>query len=236
MGDVVMFDIAEGVRANPRHARRSTARAIPAPTPTRRSTARSACHRRRSRKPSMSRDDLLSIVSGHGQVGAGIEIRATPSSSASPTRLTPWCGRCRASTCAKEVVMAGVLGPRFRFFLAGNSTSDRRRHRVRARRPRRHHGAADQIFHRRRHPLPDLVKMGWTSQARIDKSTAPATAAPDRQPAEDRFGVLCRQLAIAMAEATCAKKRVLPCAWLNGEYTPEGHLCRRAVVIGSRGV
>ena len=72
-------------------------------------------------------------------------------------------------------------------------------------------------------PLPDLVKMGWTSQARIDEivdrtrngggeivsllKTGSAFYAPAAS-------------AIAMAESYLRdKKRVLPAAsWLNGEY------------------
>jgi malate dehydrogenase len=49
------------------------------------------------RKPGMSRDDLLGInLKVMEQVGAGIKKYAPAlSSSASPTRSTPWCGRCR---------------------------------------------------------------------------------------------------------------------------------------------
>jgi malate dehydrogenase len=90
-------------------------------------------------------------------------------------------------------------------------------------------------------PLPDLVKMGWTSQARIDEivdrtrnggaeivnllKTGSAFYAPAAS-------------AIAMAESYLRdKKRVLPCAaYLNGEYGVNGLYVGVPVVIGANGV
>src|SRR5216683_889336 len=90
-------------------------------------------------------------------------------------------------------------------------------------------------------PLPDLVKMGWTSQARIDEivdrtrnggaeivnllKTGSAFYAPAAS-------------AIAMAESYLRdKKRVLPCAaYLNGEYGVKDMYVGVPVVIGSKGV
>jgi malate dehydrogenase len=90
-------------------------------------------------------------------------------------------------------------------------------------------------------PLPDLVKMGWTSQARIDEivdrtrnggaeivnllKTGSAFYAPAAS-------------AIAMAESFLRdKKRVLPCAaYLNGEYGVKDMYVGVPVVIGSKGV
>ena len=90
-------------------------------------------------------------------------------------------------------------------------------------------------------PLPDLVKMGWTSQARIDEivdrtrnggaeivnllKTGSAFYAPAAS-------------AIAMAESYLKdKKRVLPCAaYLNGEYSVKDMYVGVPVVIGSKGV
>jgi len=89
--------------------------------------------------------------------------------------------------------------------------------------------------------LPDLVKMGWTSQARIDEivdrtrnggaeivnllKTGSAFYAPAAS-------------AIAMAESYLKdKKRVLPCAaYLNGEYGVKDMYVGVPVVIGSKGV
>jgi malate dehydrogenase len=90
-------------------------------------------------------------------------------------------------------------------------------------------------------PLPDLVKMGWTSQARIDEivdrtrnggaeivnllKTGSAFYAPAAS-------------AIAMAESYLKdKKRVLPCAThLSGQYGVDDLYVGVPVVIGAGGV
>ena len=82
-------------------------------------------------------------------------------------------------------------------------------------------------------PLPDLVKMGWISQERIDAIV---------QRTRDGGAEIVKLLktgsafyapaasAIQMAEAYLRdQKRVLPCAaYLDGEYGVRGYLCRRA--------
>jgi malate dehydrogenase len=90
-------------------------------------------------------------------------------------------------------------------------------------------------------PLPDLVKMGWTSQSRIDEivdrtrnggaeivnllKTGSAYYAPAAS-------------AVAMAESYLRdKKRVVPCAaYLNGEYGVKDMYVGVPVVIGAKGV
>jgi malate dehydrogenase len=90
-------------------------------------------------------------------------------------------------------------------------------------------------------PLPDLVKMGWTTQEKLDKivqrtrdggaeivnllKTGSAFYAPASS-------------AIAMAESFLRdKKRVLPCAAkLNGEYGVKGLYIGVPVVIGAGGI
>jgi malate dehydrogenase len=90
-------------------------------------------------------------------------------------------------------------------------------------------------------PLPDLVKMGWTTQARIDEivtrtrnggaeivnllKTGSAFYAPAAS-------------AIAMAESYLLdKKRVLPCAaHLTGEYGCKDIYVGVPIVIGAKGV
>jgi malate dehydrogenase len=90
-------------------------------------------------------------------------------------------------------------------------------------------------------PLPDLVKMKWTTQARLDEvvhrtrdggaeivnllKTGSAYYAPAAS-------------AIAMAESYLQdKKRVLPCAaYLNGEYGIKDLYVGVPVVIGAKGV
>ena len=90
-------------------------------------------------------------------------------------------------------------------------------------------------------PVPDLVKMRWTTQARIDeivKRTANGrpqivnllkTGSAFYAPAAS---------AIAMAESYLRdKKRVLPCAaWLSGEYGIKDLYVGVPVVIGAKGV
>ena len=111
------------------------------------------------RKPGMSRDDLLSInTKVMGQVGAGIRdyapgafvICITNPLDAMVYVLREACGLPHA----RVVGMAGVLdSARFRHFIADELFRfGRRRDRLRPRRPRRHHGSAAALFHRRRHP------------------------------------------------------------------------------------
>jgi malate dehydrogenase len=90
-------------------------------------------------------------------------------------------------------------------------------------------------------PLPDLIKMGWTTQARLDEivertrnggaeivnllKTGSAFYAPAAS-------------AIAMAESYLKdKKRVLPCAaYLNGEYSVKDLYVGVPAVVGEKGV
>jgi malate dehydrogenase len=90
-------------------------------------------------------------------------------------------------------------------------------------------------------PLPDLIKMGWTTQARVEEimtrtrnggaeivnllKTGSAFYAPASS-------------AVSMAESYLRdKKRVLPCAaWLNGEYGVRNLYVGVPVVIGAKGV
>ncbi len=105
LGDVVMFDIAEGV---PQGKALDIAQSSPVDGFDAHLTGANSYEALDGakvcivtagvpRKPGMSRDDLLSInLKVMEQVGAGIKKYApTPSSSASPTRWTRWCGRCR---------------------------------------------------------------------------------------------------------------------------------------------
>ena len=90
-------------------------------------------------------------------------------------------------------------------------------------------------------PLPDLVKMGWTTQARLD-----AIVDRTRNGGAEIVGLLKTgsafyapaASAIAMAESYLRdKKRVLPCAaWLNGEYGVKDLYVGVPVVIGAKGV
>ncbi|MFQ5958876.1 MAG: malate dehydrogenase, partial [Alphaproteobacteria bacterium] len=90
-------------------------------------------------------------------------------------------------------------------------------------------------------PLPDLVKMGWTTQERLD-----AIIQRTRDGGAEIIGLLKTgsafyapaAAAIQMAEAYLKdKKRVLPCAaHLGGEYGVDGLYVGVPVVIGAGGV
>jgi malate dehydrogenase len=90
-------------------------------------------------------------------------------------------------------------------------------------------------------PVPDLIKMGWSTQAKIDAIV---------QRTRDGGGEIVKLLergsafyapaasAVAMAESYLKdKKRVLPCAaLLNGEYGMKDLYVGVPVVIGARGI
>jgi len=90
-------------------------------------------------------------------------------------------------------------------------------------------------------PLPDLIKMGWTTRERVDAIV---------QRTRDGGGEIVNLLktgsafyapaasAIAMAEAYLRdKKRVLPCAaWLTGQYGVSDLYVGVPVVLGAKGV
>src|SRR5205823_6404352 len=90
-------------------------------------------------------------------------------------------------------------------------------------------------------PLPDLVKMKWTTQARLD-----AIVQRTREGGAEIVNLLKTgsafyapaASAIAMAESYLRdKKRVLPCAaWLNGEYGVKDLYVGVPAVIGAKGV
>ncbi len=90
-------------------------------------------------------------------------------------------------------------------------------------------------------PLPDLVKMGWTTQEKLDKIVQRT-----RDGGAEIVGLLKTgsafyapaSSAIAMAESYLKdKKRVLPCAaWLTGQYGVNDIYVGVPVVIGAGGV
>src|SRR5437762_1005551 len=200
------------------------------------------------RKPGMSRDDLLGInLKVMKAVGEGIKTHAPNAfviCITNPLDAMVWALREFSGLPHHMVVgMAGVLdSARFRRFLADEfnvSVEDVTAFVL--------GGHGDTMVPMPRFstvagiPLPDLVKMGWTSQARIDEivdrtrnggaeivnllKTGSAFYAPAAS-------------AIAMAESYLLdRKRVLPCAaWLNGEYGVKDMYVGVPVVIGSNGV
>jgi malate dehydrogenase len=200
------------------------------------------------RKPGMSRDDLLGInLKVMKAVGEGIR-RHAPNAFVicitNPLDAMVWTLREFSGLPHNMVVgMAGVLdSARFRYFLADefNASVEDVTAFVLG-------GHGDTMVPMARYstvagiPLPDLIKMGWTTQARVDEifnrtrnggaeivnllKTGSAFYAPASS-------------AISMAESYLRdKKRVLPCAaWLNGEYGVKGLYVGVPVVIGAKGV
>ena len=256
LGDVVLFDIAEGI---PQGKALDIAQSSPVEgNDTRYLGANSYEAMNGSdvcivtagvpRKPGMSRDDLLGInLKVMEQVGAGIKkycpnafvICITNPLDAMVWALQKYCGLPKHMV----VGMAGVLDlARFRYFLADDfnvSVEDVTAFVL--------GGHGDTMVPLVRYsavagiPLPDLIRMGWTSQTRIDEivdrtrnggaeivnllKTGSAFYAPASS-------------AIAMAESFLRdKKRVVPCAaYLNGEYGVKDLYVGVPVVIGAKGV
>ena len=90
-------------------------------------------------------------------------------------------------------------------------------------------------------PLPDLVKMGWTTQAKLDAIIERTRKGGGEIVALLKTGSAFyapASSAIQMAESYLKdKRRVLPCAaYLNGEYGVKGMYVGVPVVIGANGV
>jgi malate dehydrogenase len=201
-----------------------------------------------ARKPGMSRDDLLGInLKVMEQVGAGI-AKYAPNAFVicitNPLDAMVWAlQKCCGLPTHMVVGMAGVLdSARFRYFLADEfnvSVEDVTAFVL--------GGHGDTMVPLVRYstvagiPLPDLVKMGWTTQARIDeivKRTANGGAEIVNLLKTGSAFYAPAASAIAMAESYLLdKKRVLPCAaWLNGEYDIKDLYVGVPVVIGNKGV
>jgi len=200
------------------------------------------------RKPGMSRDDLIDInLKVMSQVGAGIKkyapnafvICITNPLDAMVWALQKFSGLPKNMVCG----MAGVLdSARFRYFLADEfsvSVEDVTAFVL--------GGHGDTMVPLARYstvagiPLPDLVKMGWTTQAKLD-----AIEQRTRDGGAEIVGLLKTgsayyapaTSAIAMAESYLKdKKRVLPCAAaLNGEYGLKDTYVGVPTIIGSDGI
>ena len=200
------------------------------------------------RKPGMSRDDLLTInLKVMEQVGAGIAKYAKDAfviCITNPLDAMVWALQKSCGLPKNKVVgMAGVLdSSRFRHFLADEfnvSVKDVTAFVL--------GGHGDTMVPSVRYstvagiPLPDLIKMGWTTEARLAEivqrtrdggaeivnllKTGSAFYAPAAS-------------AIVMAESYLKdKKRVLPCAaYLDGQYGVRDLYVGVPVVIGEKGV
>ena len=200
------------------------------------------------RKPGMSRDDLIGInLKVMEQVGAGIAKYAPDAfviCITNPLDAMVWALQQASGLPPEKVVgMAGVLdSSRFRYFLADEfkvSVEDVTAFVL--------GGHGDTMVPLARYstvagiPLPDLVKMGWTTQETLDRIIQRT-----RDGGAEIVGLLKTgsafyapaASAIAMAESYLKdKKRVLPCAaYLTGQYGVDGIYVGVPVVIGAGGV
>jgi malate dehydrogenase len=200
------------------------------------------------RKAGMSRDDLLSInLKVMEQVGAGIKKYAPNAfviCITNPLDAMVWALQ-KACGLPKTMVvgMAGVLdSARFRYFLADEfnvSVEDVSAMTL--------GGHGDDMVPMIRYstvagiPLPDLVKMKWTTQARLDAIVERTRKGGGEIVALLKTGSAFyapAASAIAMAESYLRdKKRVLPCAtYLNGEYGVKDMYVGVPAVIGAKGI
>jgi malate dehydrogenase len=256
LGDVVLFDIVDGV---PQGKALDIAQASPIEDYDARYVGANGYDAIKDsdvvivtagspRKPGMSRDDLLSI---NGkvirEVGQAIKThcpKAFVIVITNPLDVMVWVMREASGLPPKMVVgMAGVLdSARFRTFLAEEfkvSVEDVTAFVL--------GGHGDTMVPLVRYstvagiPLPDLVKKGWTTQARLDQIVQRT-----RDGGAEIVGLLKTgsafyapaAAAVQMAESYLKdKKRVLPCAaHLSGEYGVKDLYVGVPVVLGAGGV
>ncbi|MDF2118224.1 malate dehydrogenase [Roseiarcaceae bacterium H3SJ34-1] len=256
LGDVVLFDIMEGT---PQGKSLDLAEAAPVEGFDARMTGANDYSAIKDadviivtagvpRKPGMSRDDLLGInLKVMESVGAGIKQYAPEAfviCITNPLDAMVWALQKSCGLPTNKVVgMAGVLdSARFRYFLAEEfnvSVEDVTAFVL--------GGHGDDMVPSVRYstvagiPLPDLIKMGWTTQEKLDaivKRTRGGggeivnllkTGSAFYAPASS---------AISMAESYLRdKRRVLPvAAHLTGQYGVNDMYVGVPVVIGKNGV
>jgi malate dehydrogenase len=200
------------------------------------------------RKPGMSRDDLLGInLKVMESVGAGIKANAPNAfviCITNPLDAMVWALQKASGIPYERIVgMAGVLdSARFRYFLSEEfnvSVEDVTAFVL--------GGHGDDMVPSVRYstvagvPLPDLVKMGWTTQDKIN-----AIVERTRKGGGEIVNLLKTgsafyapaSSAIQMAESYLKdQRRVLPCAaHLTGQYGVNGAYIGVPVVIGAKGV
>ncbi len=256
LGDVVLFDIAEGV---PQGKALDLAESSPVDGFDSRLSGTQGYEAIAGadvvivtagvpRKPGMSRDDLLGINLGvMEQVGAGIAKYAPDAfviCITNPLDAMVWALQKFSGLPKHKVVgMAGVLdSARFRYFLADEfkvSVEDVTAFVL--------GGHGDTMVPLTRYstvagiPLTDLVKMGWLTQERLDQIVQRTRDGGAEIVALLKTGSAFyapAASAIAMAESYLKdKKRVLPCAaHLDGQYGVDDMYVGVPTVIGAGGV
>ncbi|MDR1827909.1 MAG: malate dehydrogenase [Methylobacteriaceae bacterium] len=256
LGDVVLFDIAEGV---PQGKALDIAEASPVEGFNAAYSGTNGYAEIKGadviivtagvpRKPGMSRDDLLGINLGvMEQVGAGIKQYAPDAfviCITNPLDAMVWALQKFSGVPAHKIVgMAGVLdSARFRYFLSeefGVSVQDVSAFVL--------GGHGDDMVPLARYstvagiPLPDLVALGWTTQEKlnaiIDRTRKGGGEIVALLKTGSAFYAPAAS-AIAMAESYLKdQKRVLPAAtYLNGPYGVKDTFVGVPVVIGENGV
>ena len=256
LGDVVLFDIVDGI---PQGKSLDLAQSSPIEGFDAKLTGSKSYSAIRGadvvivtagipRKPGMSRDDLIGVNSKVMEsVGAGIK-KYCPGAFVicitNPLDAMVWALREACGLRPNMVVgMAGVLdSARFRYFLSQEfnvSVEDVTAFVL--------GGHGDTMVPLVRYstvagiPLPDLIKMGWTTKARLD-----AIVQRTRDGGAEIVGLLKTgsafyapaSAAIEMADAYLKdKKRVLPCAaHLSGQYGVRDLYVGVPAVIGAGGV
>ncbi|HYF55425.1 MAG TPA: malate dehydrogenase [Salinarimonas sp.] len=256
LGDVVLFDIAEGV---PQGKGLDIAESAPVDGFDARYTGAQDYSAIQGadvvivtagvpRKPGMSRDDLLGInLKVMEAVGNGIKQYAPDAfviCITNPLDAMVWALQKFSGLNPNKIVgMAGVLdSARFRHFLAEElevSVEDVTAFVL--------GGHGDDMVPLVRYssvggvPLPDLVKMGWLSQGDLDAMVERTRKGGGEIVALLKTGSAYyapASSAIAMAESYLKdQRRMLPCAaLLSGQYGIDGLFIGVPVVIGANGV
>ena len=256
LGDVALFDIAEGIPSG-------KALDIVQASPVEKFDAKLTGGNEYSvlngsdvvivtagvpRKPGMSRDDLIETNTNvMKQVGKGIADNCPNAFVICITNpLDAMVGvlqRAAGLKTNKIVGMAGVLdSARFRYFLAEEFNVS-----VRDVSAFVLGGHGDSMVPLIRYstvagiPVPDLIEMGWTTQEKID-----SIVQRTRDGGAEIVGLLKTgsafyapaSSAIEMAESFLKdQRRLLPCAaWCNGEYGLDGIFVGVPAIIGKNGI
>ena len=256
MGDIVLFDIAEGV---PQGKALDLAESSPVEGFDAKLSGANTYEAIKGadviivtagvpRKPGMSRDDLIGVnLKVMASVGEGIKAHAPNAfviCITNPLDAMVWALQKFSGLPKNKVVgMAGVLdSARFRYFLAEElNVSVRDVHAMTL------GGHGDDMVPLVRHstvggvPLPDLVTMGWLKQERLDQIVERTRKGGGEIVALLKTGSAFyapASSAIAMAQSYLNdQKRILPvAAYVDGQYGVKDMYVGVPAMIGANGV